>query len=66
MAHSFGENPQGLTYFAVGCVFQGIAILAIAARLWSRRIIRLSLQLNDYAILVALVRRFWIDSSPGD
>ena len=58
MPYSFGENRQGRTYFAVACVFQGIAVLAIAARLWSKRIVRLSLQLNDFAILIALVRHF--------
>lgn len=35
-----------------------IAILAVALRLWARRIKKLRLELSDYLIVLGLVRRF--------
>lgn len=57
MPYTYNENPQGATYFIVCSVFQGITLLTITLRLWSRYIQRTALQLNDYAILAALVSR---------
>jgi hypothetical protein len=57
----FSDNRDGTIYFAVCCVIQFLAIVATVLRLWSRKIQRVTLQLNDYAILCALVS---LKSSP--
>ena len=40
---------------ALFAVFLGLAILMVILRLWARWIKRVSLQLNDYACVIALV-----------
>jgi hypothetical protein len=51
----FSDNRDGTIYFAVCCVVQFLAIVATVFRLWSRKLQKTSLQINDYAILCALV-----------
>lgn len=53
---SFADNHVGSIYFAVCCALQVLAIFAVILRLWSRRLQKASLQLNDYEILIAVVR----------
>lgn len=50
------RNPQGTKVMAVSFLFLGIATAAVGLRLWSRKLKKTSLGLNDYAILTALVR----------
>ena len=50
-------GAMGITLIAVGSVFLGLATVAIGVRLWSRKIQRHSLLLNDYAAVIAWV---WI------
>ena len=54
-AFSFAENPQGTIYFSICCFFQVLSFAAIGLRLWGRKLQRIPLQVNDYAILAALV-----------
>ena len=49
------NNPQGFTILITCSVFAGLAVIAVVLRLWSRKIRKAKLCLNDYAILVALV-----------
>ncbi|KAI0197879.1 hypothetical protein F4808DRAFT_463260 [Astrocystis sublimbata] len=58
MPYTFRENLGGVRYFIPVVIFQTIALFIVALRLWSRRLHRLCLQRNDYAILVALVFSF--------
>ncbi|KAI0421160.1 hypothetical protein F5X98DRAFT_293212 [Xylaria grammica] len=55
MPYSFAQNPEGVAYFIPAVVFQAIALVTVALRIWSRRAKKLRLEINDYAIFVALV-----------
>jgi hypothetical protein len=48
-------NSQGTTCIVVFAIFQFLAVVAYALRIWSRRINRIGLALNDYLITTALV-----------
>lgn len=52
--------PKGLNLVILSITFELMAILAVILRIYSRRLKKKSLQLNDYAIIVALV---WCFSS---
>ncbi|KAF2805468.1 uncharacterized protein BDZ99DRAFT_574397 [Mytilinidion resinicola] len=54
MPFSFAENPQGTIYFSICCFFQVLSFAATGLRLWGRKLQRIPLQVNDYAILAAL------------
>ncbi|KAI0386908.1 hypothetical protein F5Y04DRAFT_73660 [Hypomontagnella monticulosa] len=58
MSYSFASNYEGVKYFIPSVVLQALALLAVICRLWSRRIQRVPLQVNDYAILIALMLTF--------
>ena len=49
-------NPRGLTILIICSVFGGLAIFAVCLRLWSRKLKRQQLCLNDYSVLIALVQ----------
>lgn len=53
---SLGSSKEGTSAAVVQIVFEVLAIIAIALRIWSRRLKRTSFVLNDYAAIVALVR----------
>ena len=55
MPFTFSENPQGTTWFAIISFLQVIAFIAVILRLWGRKLQKTALQLNDYAILAAVV-----------
>lgn len=44
------------TLVAINGVFTGLATVAVGIRLWSRKIQRCSLSLNDYAAMLGWVR----------
>lgn len=48
-------NAAGKIDLGVETVFVALAILTTGLRLWSRRLIRASLQINDVLIIAALV-----------
>lgn len=56
LAHSLGHNTLGKTDIAVQSVLLAIVFISVGLRLWSRRLQRISLQLNDLLIIVATVR----------
>ena len=45
------------TLVAINGVFTGLATVAVGIRLWSRKIQRCSLSLNDYAAMLGWVRK---------
>lgn len=45
-----------IKYVAIISVFSGLATVAVALRLWARRIKNISLELSDYFIFFGLVR----------
>ena len=49
--------PLSQSYIAANAVMAGLAILAVGLRLVARRRKNLSLEVDDYTIIVALVRR---------
>jgi branched-subunit amino acid transport protein len=51
-------NPKGTEWIAVETPFLLLALVAVALRLWARKLKRRTLEFNDYAILVAIVRQF--------
>lgn len=55
LAHSLGHNTLGKADIAVQTLFLGICLIAVALRLWSRRLQWLSLQINDCLILSSTV-----------
>ncbi|KAJ5780241.1 hypothetical protein N7457_005401 [Penicillium paradoxum] len=64
LVHSLGHNTLGKTDIAVQSVLLLIAFLIVGLRLWSRRLQRVSLQLNDFLIIVAtflLVGRYVVE-----
>ena len=48
-------NSRGAKLVIIETIFIFLDILAVAGRLWSRRIQRKSLEFNDWSIIVALV-----------
>ena len=52
----FGPSQGGVALLALCSIFELLAITAVGLRLWSRKIKKVGLFVNDYAILVALVR----------
>lgn len=49
-------DEQGVMLITVSAIFLALAILAVALRLWSVRLKKRSLAVNDYLIILALVR----------
>lgn len=49
------SNPRGATLVIVETIFIALDILAVAGRLWSRRIQNKALEFNDWSIIVALI-----------
>ena len=45
-----------IQYVVITSVFSGLATVAVALRLWARRIKNISLELSDYLIIFGLVR----------
>lgn len=62
---SFRGNPEGVKLLAVVVVFLTLAIIAVALRVWARRIKRAALQLNDYYIFLALVLALLVSYTNG-
>ena len=62
-------DEQGVMLVSVSAVFLGLAVLAVALRVWSRHLKKRSLNPNDYLILLALVwtltisNIFWFSNS---
>lgn len=54
----FQTNPKGAEWIAIETPFLLLALAAVALRLWARKLKRRTLEFNDYAILVAIVRQF--------
>ena len=52
ISHGVG---MGIAIFVNGIVFLGLATVAVGIRLWSRKIQRHNLVLNDYAAMLAWV-----------
>jgi hypothetical protein len=50
-----GLSSQGITLIIICAVFLVPAVAAVGLRIWARRIQRVPLCFNDYAILLALV-----------
>ena len=50
-----GRDP-GVAQIVISVVFALLAIIAVVLRIVSRRLSKVKLQLNDYLIIVALVR----------
>ena len=54
------NQPLGAAYHikqvVIISVFSGLAVVAVALRLWARRMKNMSLELNDYLIIFGLVR----------
>ena len=48
-------DGMGITTNVIDAVFLGLATIAVGIRLWSRKIQRYSLVLNDYAAILAWV-----------
>lgn len=48
-------DALGITLIVIADVFMGLATLAVGIRLWSRKIQRHSLVLNDYAAILGWV-----------
>ena len=55
LVHSLGHNTLGKIDIAVQSVLVGIVFVSVGLRLWSRRLQWMSLQLNDFLIIVATV-----------
>ncbi|KAJ5352883.1 hypothetical protein N7452_001857 [Penicillium brevicompactum] len=53
LVHSLGHNTLGKADIAVQTIFMNVCLIAVALRLWSRRLQWLSLQVNDCLILGA-------------
>lgn len=53
---SLGHNTLGKADIAIQSVLLAIVLILVALRSWSRRLQRLSLQINDYLIIGATVR----------
>lgn len=52
---SIGGNPRGAKLIIVETIFIFLDVVAVAGRIWSRRIQQKALQFNDWSIIVALV-----------
>ncbi len=53
-------RPTGAIIVAViACVFLPMSLIALGARLWSRRMMKVKLCLNDYFAILATVRYFF-------
>ena len=50
-------DGQGVMLIALSAIFLALALIAVALRLWSRRLMRAQLALNDYLVLLAMVYR---------
>ena len=48
-------NPAGVRLIVIEALFYGLAIGAVGLRIWSRRLTRRALGLDDYAVVVGLV-----------
>lgn len=55
------ERNRGLAQVVVAIVFGIIAIIAVVLRITSRRMSRVSLGMNDYMIVLALVQAFDVE-----
>ena len=50
-----GLSEGAITVLAVSLVFLLLSYAALAARLWSRRLMKLKLAFDDYAVIMATV-----------
>ncbi|MCJ1423149.1 hypothetical protein MMC29_001030 [Sticta canariensis] len=48
-------NPAGVRLIVIEALFYGLAIGAVGLRIWSRRLKRRALGLDDYAVVVGLI-----------
>ena len=55
MAPVSGSDSMGIRVIVIGVVFSIVAVAAVTARFWARRLRKATLQTNDYLILAALV-----------
>lgn len=55
-------NGQGVMLVTVSVVFEALALIAVALRIWSRRLQKRPLVANDYLIILALV---WESRKPS-
>lgn len=53
---ALGHNWLGQADIAIQTVLLAVGVIAVALRLWSRRLLGVSWQGNDWLILTALVR----------
>ena len=55
-----GDGPQEMQYhpfhFALLVGFSGVAITAVILRLWARKVLKQTLKVHDYLIVLGLVR----------
>ena len=56
MASTLSRNPAGTMLIIVLSVFLFFDLLVVGLRLWARRIKKKKLALNDWAIILSLVR----------
>ena len=50
-------DGQGVMLVALSVIFLALGLIAVALRLWSRRLMKARLGLNDYLVLLAMVYR---------
>ena len=55
MEGNTGVSPRSIKLVVICAVFLPLAVVATGLRLWARRLKRVSLSLNDYLIVAALV-----------
>lgn len=56
LAGSLPQNTVGMATVVIESVLLILVFLSIGLRLWSRRMLEMSLEANDYLILMAAVR----------
>jgi len=56
---SVAGNSRGIGQIIVTTIFLLLATLAVVARVWARKMMRLALSINDYAAIFALVIYLW-------
>jgi hypothetical protein len=55
LVHSLGHNTLGTADIAIQSIFLALCFIAVALRLWSRRLQWVSSQVNDWLIMGATV-----------
>lgn len=56
LAGSLSQNTVGTATVVIESVLLLLVILSVGLRLWSRSLLSMSLEVNDYLILIAAVR----------